>query len=80
MEATKPILYGVLWDPGGHSIALINDGEFKAGETVGVYEVLEIRHDAVVLSDGGEPVVLQITFDAPLSQGKRSATKGGEGP
>lgn len=80
VETTRPILYGIVWDPAGHSIALINDEEVKTGDTVGTYQVIEIRSDAVVLSDGGEPVVLQITFDAPPVQGRRSTTKGGEGP
>lgn len=70
----KPILHGILWDPGGRSIALINDAEAHVGETVGNYEILEIRRDSVVVSNGGEPVVLEIAFDEPAP----GATKGGE--
>ena len=72
-----PILYGILWDPGGKSIALINDGEVKVGDRVNDYEVKEIRPDAVVLSNGGEPVVLQITFEAPPPKLSPRTTKGG---
>ena len=67
IESSAPMLHGILWDPYGQSIALINDLEAKVGDTVGEYQVIEIRHDAVVLSNGGEPVVLQINFDSPPS-------------
>ena len=77
---TSLILHGVLWDPGGHSIALIGDAEVKVGEMVDGYRVMEIRQDAVVLSDGGEPRVLQITFDAPPTATAPGATTGGQQP
>ena len=75
MGISKPTLYGILWDPGGKSLALINDAEAKVGDTVGGYQVKEIRKDAVVLVNGGEPVVLKISFDAPAPSQK--TTKGG---
>ncbi len=65
LDTDKPVLYGILWDPNGQSIAMLNDTEVKVGETVGIYEVLEIRKDAVVLSAGGDPLVLQIDFETP---------------
>ena len=76
-QADKPVLYGILWDPGGDSIALINDGEVRVGEVISGYRVQEIRQDAVVLSSGSGSVVLEIAFEAPskLSPG---ATTGGE--
>lgn len=64
-DMAKPVLFGILWDTGGRSLALINDTEVKVGDTVGPYRVMEIRPDAVVLSDGGEPLVLTIAFDTP---------------
>ena len=76
-QGDTPVLYGILWDPGGKSLALINDGEVGVGDTVGDYKVLEIRRDAVVLSDGGEPVVLQITFEAPPPKLSPHTTTGG---
>ena len=74
---STPVLYGILWDPAGRSIALINDAEVKAGDRIGDYEVKEIQHDAVVLDNGGEPVVLTITFDAPPHPSS-DTTMGGE--
>ena len=84
VETSKPVLYGIIWDAGGQSIALINDAQVKVGETIGQYQVAEIRQDAVVLTGGGEPVVLQIAFDTPPTSpsapgtAKKSTTKGGE--
>jgi len=72
-----PVLYGILWDPAGKSIALLNDTEAKVGDTIEGYQVLEIRHDAVVLTNGGEPVVLQISFDVSPSKLSPRTTKGG---
>ena len=80
-DGSRPALYGILWDPGGHSIALINDGEAKVGDLVEGYKVADIRKDAVVLtSEGGESVVLQISFDAPSIKPPPhgGATTGGE--
>ena len=70
-----PVLYGILWDPGGPSIALINDLEAKVGDMVGDYKVVQIRQDAVVLSNGGEPLVLEIAFNTKPSH---NTTTGGE--
>lgn len=68
-------LSGILWDAGGNSIALINGTEAKVGDSVDGYQISEIREDAVVLTNGGEPVVLQITFDAALPELSPGATK-----
>ena len=78
-ESSRPVLYGVLWDPGGNSIALINDGEARVGDAIADYKVMEIRKDSVVLANGGEPVVLEITFEqAPKSPS--GAVTGGRQP
>ena len=77
-SATKPTLYGILWDPGGRALAMINDTEVGVGDTVGGYDVVEIRKDAVALSSGGELLVLQIEFDAlppKLSHGPKGGGK-----
>ena len=77
-DASEPVLYGILWDAGGHSIALINNDEFKVGDLVGRFRVAEIRQDAVVLTDGGEPLVLQIAFEvAPMDAAPGTTTGGG---
>lgn len=75
---TAPVLYGILWDPAGPSMAMINDQEVRVGDTVGGYQVAEIRQDAVVLKNGEEPLVLQIDFQTPPSErSPRTATGGG---
>ena len=56
-------LTGILWDPTGHSIALINDTEVMVGDRLGEYQVQEIRPDAVVVVRDGKPVVLQLVAD-----------------
>ena len=78
LDTSKPVLYGILWDPAGQSIAMIDDQEVRVGDTVGGYQVAEIRQDAVVLKGGGEPLVLQIDFQTPPSErSPRTATGGG---
>lgn len=79
VESSTPVLYGILWDAGGGSIALINDAEVKVGETIGGYRVKEIRQEAVVLDNEGEPLVLQIAFEQPPKRSSGTTT-GGEGP
>ncbi|MBI2495178.1 MAG: hypothetical protein HYY59_05810 [Candidatus Omnitrophica bacterium] len=80
IDASQAVLHGILWDPGGHSIAMVDDAEVKVGDMVGDYEVVEIRQDAVVLKGGAESLVLRIDFERP-SEGRSSrTTKGGDGP
>ena len=77
IETSKPVLYGILWDPGGRSVALINNEEARVGDKVNEYLVKEIRQDAVVLaSGGGEPFVLHITFEAASPDGAKQAATG----
>ena len=64
----KLVLHGILWDPAGHSIALIDDLEVKTGDTVGGYRVSAIRKDAVVLEANGQSVVLEIAYDTQPSK------------
>lgn len=78
---STPLLAGILWDPGGHSIALINDTEVTVGDTIGGYQVAEIRQDAVVLVRGEESVVLQITFEETgKPKQPQDIPRGGERP
>ena len=81
-ENIKPVLYGILWDSEGQSIALINDRESKVGDTIDGYRVKEIRQDAVVLEGEGGPIELRIAFDASssASTGAPRAVKGGAKP
>jgi hypothetical protein len=77
-KSSQPVLYGVLWDPGGNSIALINDGEVRVGDMIGDYRVVEIRKDAVVLANGGEPVVIELAFETPPTSAPGAAKGGGQ--
>ncbi len=77
-------LIGILWDPGGHSLALINENEAQVGDRINGYQVTEIRQDRVVLkSASGAVVVLEISFDTPTKKpneaSKSSESKGGGG-
>jgi hypothetical protein len=58
-------LAGILWDPAGYSLALINETEVAVGDMVGSYQVMEIRPDAVVLMREGKAAVLQLLFEKP---------------
>jgi len=81
LESSRPKLSGILWDPGGQSIAIINEEEVRVGDTVIGYKVLEIREDAVVLTNGGVPMILEIEFEAPPEEAsKERTTTGGEKP
>ena len=60
-------LTGILWDPGGRSLALINGTEIGVGGTVEGYHVAQIRQDRVVLMRDGKSLVLQIAFEEASS-------------
>lgn len=65
-------LAGIVWDPAGSSLALINEMEVKIGDRLGDYQVVDIRPDAVILLKEGKPVVLQLPFEQSIpSQGER---------
>ena len=66
-------LAGILWDPGGHSLALINETELRVGDTIHEYRVTDIRPDAVMLVRGDQTITLQIAFDEPVKP-KAAAT------
>lgn len=79
-DSQSLVLGGILWDPAGGSIALINEEEVTVGGEVNGYRVVEIRSDAVVLSSGGAPLVLRISFDQPPTPlNKKARGTGGEG-
>ncbi|MBI2104227.1 MAG: hypothetical protein HYT90_01425 [Candidatus Omnitrophica bacterium] len=80
VDAETPALYGILWDPQGDSIALINDAEVRVGDTIAGFRVKAIQRDAVVLDGGGKPVVLRITYEPAPSEPSPGATTGGEEP
>lgn len=80
VDSATPTLYGILWDPQGDSIALLNEAEVKVGETVAGFRVKAIQRDAVVLDGGGEPVVLRITYEPAPGEPSPGTPMGGEGP
>ena len=70
-DFSNPALAGILWDPNGHSIALINEMEVRVGDILGEYEVTEIQQDAVVLMRQGKPLVLQMSFESAPEEKRR---------
>lgn len=77
MSTSKPVLHAILWDSIGPSFAIINNEEVRVGDVIESYRVVDIRQDAVVLKEGEEQVVLQISFDAPSPKRSSSANEGG---
>ncbi len=63
LDTSLPLLGGILWDPAGRSIALLNEQDTVVGDMVGGYRVAEIHEDQVVLEREGRRVTLRITFD-----------------
>ena len=53
-------LSGILWDP-QKPIAILNDQMVSVGDEVEEYQVLEIRPDRVLLTDGTETIQLLIS-------------------
>ena len=62
-DVSLPLLGGILWDPAGRSIALLNDKEAMVGDLIGSYRLAEIYQDHIVLEQEGRRVTLRITFD-----------------
>ena len=63
VDLSLPLLGGILWDPAGRSIALLNDKEAMVGDAIGGYQVAEIHPDYVVLDQEGRRVTVRMTFD-----------------
>lgn len=53
-------LEGIIYDPNGRSMAILNGKTYLVGETVGEATVLTIQKDHVVISVGGEEKKLRI--------------------
>lgn len=63
-DGALPILYGILWDEGGRSIALINDTEAQAGDKVGGFTIKTInRQSVIVVNKAGAEKVLELSFE-----------------
>ena len=70
-----PVLQGILWDPRGISVALLDNAEYKVGDQIREYQVAEIRRDGVVLKKGEESVIVQIAFDKSPTNTKSSSQR-----
>jgi hypothetical protein len=53
-------LEGIIYDPDGRSMAILNGKAYQAGEAVGDAKVVRIQKDQVVVSTGGEEQILRI--------------------
>lgn len=62
-ELGRPVLHGILWDPAGNSIALIDNFEARIGDQVQGYTIKDIKKDSVILEAEGKSVVLNIAFE-----------------
>lgn len=62
VEALSDVtLEGILWDPAGESLAMINGSVYKAGEKIGPYVIHQIEKDAVRLREGTNEYRLAVT-------------------
>ena len=75
--AVLPVLHGILWDAGGHSLAIIDDVEVQAGQVVRGYQVVEIRRDAVILDRNGKHITVPLNVEEHPSTTKANQTQGG---
>lgn len=57
-EKPSLVLNGILWDPKAPS-AILNNRLVSCGDQMGIWNVVEIQKDCVVLSDGSETKVLK---------------------
>lgn len=53
-------LEGIIYDPSGRSLVILNGKTYQAGETAGSAKILRILKDRVVLSEEGEEKTLRI--------------------
>lgn len=74
-----PVLMGVLWDPSGRSIALLDTGEVRVGDEIGNYTVKLIKQDSVVLVSGEDEVVLQVVNESTTGGVPQGSPRGGDG-
>lgn len=53
-------LEGIIYDPRGKSLAIINGTVLKIGDTIGNYSIIEIEKNKVTLSWGNEKIILEL--------------------
>ncbi len=60
LQASDMVLEGILVEPNGDSVAIINGNIIKVGDKVGFFIVKEIQVNVVVLGKGQEIVTLKL--------------------
>lgn len=68
-KKTVVMLEGIIWDPGGHSAAMINGAVVKPGDEVEGYRVVTIIKDGVVLERDGKLIKVRLTVGELDEQG-----------
>ncbi|MBU1045168.1 MAG: hypothetical protein KJ915_12315 [Candidatus Omnitrophica bacterium] len=59
-ESTNIELGGVIWDPTGKSLAIINGKPVKEQQRIMNFQVLKIKKDSVLLQKEGKVIVLYL--------------------
>ncbi|MCK4993506.1 MAG: hypothetical protein KAS13_00490 [Candidatus Omnitrophica bacterium] len=63
-------LEGIIWDPKGKSMAIINGKLVKEQQRVMNMQVLKIKKDSIILQKGGNVIVINLTKERGTSDGK----------
>ena len=53
-------LEGIIWDPQGDSIAMINGMILRRGDRIGDFEIIKIEKDRITLKSGNEQRLLKL--------------------
>ncbi|MBU1087414.1 MAG: hypothetical protein KKD05_07835 [Candidatus Omnitrophica bacterium] len=59
-ESTNVELEGVIWDPNGNSLAIINGKPVKEQQRIMNLQVLKIKKDSVLLQKEGKVIVIYL--------------------
>ncbi len=60
IQASDMVLEGIMAEPGGESVAIINGNIIKVGDKLGLFVVKEIQANVVILEKGQENIKLQL--------------------
>ncbi|MDD5747056.1 MAG: hypothetical protein PHO30_07335 [Candidatus Omnitrophica bacterium] len=60
MENEQILLEGIIWDPQGNSVAIMNGKLVKEQERVFDFQILKIKKDGVILQKGGKVRVFNL--------------------
>jgi len=56
-------LEGIVWDPDGGSVAMVNGMILKEGDQIGDFKILKIENDRIQLDANGEQRYLKLQID-----------------